>query len=236
MCTCASIKEQSDGLIKKGLLSKPQLIAATLYEQSPSAHRILDVGYAQYPNSALRGDVHGVDIYAEEKPANYTAVHYADFNTCSLPFPDASFDAVTMGCVLAHVANPLGFLVELHRVLKPDGVIVLSSPNPNYYWETMLNIFFHHFKSRVSPSKFKEHFFEFSRYNMRTIADRAGFSVVDEVGVSFHVVKLGWTFQPRRRPGLAYEIIYVLKKSGEPNLYTVCELPTGNVELKTVVK
>ncbi|MEX0933934.1 MAG: class I SAM-dependent methyltransferase [Candidatus Paceibacterota bacterium] len=206
--------------------SKQALIAETLYLCRPNAERILDVGYAQNHNEGLRGEIYGVDIVAEEKPEHYKEVMNVDLNLCKLPFEDNFFDAISMGCVLAHVTNPLGLLIELHRVLKKDGVIVLSSPNPNYYWENVLNIFFHYFKNRVSKSKFLEHFYEFSRYNMRIIADRAGFKVVDEIGVSFHIIKTKLSFQPKRFPGLAYEIIYVLEKDGDPELYTMYE-PKG---------
>lgn len=49
-----------------------------------------------------------------------------------LPFPDAAFDAVTSFETLEHVEERDRFLSELHRVLKPDGVCVLSTPNANY--------------------------------------------------------------------------------------------------------
>ena len=86
-------------------------------------------------------------------------------------------------------------------------------------------VFFNFFKNRVAKSKFEEHYYEFSRYNLRTIAERSGFEVVEERGVSFQLVKLGWLFQPIKYPGIAYEIVYVLKKRGDPQYYTVCELP-----------
>jgi SAM-dependent methyltransferase len=235
MCT-AKAKEANDLLVKKGLLSKPHLLAETLYKHRPDAKIILDVGYAQYPNTHLKGIVYGVDIVTDELPENYFKVDYADFNACKLPYEDETFDAISMGCVLAHVTNPLGLLFELHRVLKKDGMLILSTPNPNYYWEQALNTFFNYFKSRVAKVKFLEHFYEFTRYNMWTIANRAGFSVIDEVGVSFHVVKLGWVFQPKKYPGIAYEIIYALEKTGIPELYTICELPGGNKRVDTVLK
>lgn len=232
---CTACKDQDDKLTRKGLLSKPKLIAKTMYRHRPDAKVILDVGYAQQPNRDLKGTVYGVDIVTDEVPENYFQVDQVDLNTCSLPYKDETFDSVCMGCVLAHVSNPLGLLVELHRVLKKDGVIVLSSPNPNYYWETVLNMFFHYFKNRVSKSKLVEHFFEFSRYNMRTITNRAGFKVIDEEGLSFHVIKIGWSFQPLKYPGIAYEIIYTIEKDGEPEMYTICELPGENRKIPTVI-
>ena len=136
---------------------------------------------------------------------------------------EKTVDAVTMGCTLAHVANPLKVLAEVNRVLKPAGVLIVSSPNPNYYWENALNIFYHHFKHRVVKAKHYEHFFEFSRYNMRTSADRTGFEVVREIGCTFALVKTPFVFDVQRFPGIAYEIVYVLEKMREPESYATFE-------------
>lgn len=49
-----------------------------------------------------------------------------------LPFADAAFDAVTSFETLEHLDERDRFLGELRRVLKPQGVCVLSTPNANY--------------------------------------------------------------------------------------------------------
>lgn len=49
---------------------------------------------------------------------------------CALPFEDASFDAVICSSVLYHewVADVAGAVREMHRVLQPDGVLVINVP------------------------------------------------------------------------------------------------------------
>ena len=230
-----SENEIQDPLTACGLKSKTELIFNSLKKHSPNALKILDVGYAQHPNSFLSGEIYGVDIFTDVHPDNYCQIDTVDLNKCSLPYPSNTFDAITMGCVLAHVTNPLGLLAELNRVLRSDGIIVLSSPNPNYYWEQILNTFFHFFKKKVAKSKFLEHFYEFTRFNMRTIADRAGFEVIDEVGVSFRFIKLNIVIQPEKYPGIAYEIVYTLKKTHEPEMYTICEFADGNRKIPTEI-
>jgi len=47
----------------------------------------------------------------------------------TLPFPDASFDVVTMLAVLEHLAQPRAMVEEIARVLKPGGAVVLTVPS-----------------------------------------------------------------------------------------------------------
>ncbi|MEM9775017.1 MAG: class I SAM-dependent methyltransferase [Chloroflexota bacterium] len=45
--------------------------------------------------------------------------------------PSNSFDVVTMWDVLEHVDDPMETLNEVNRLLKPNGLLVVSLPNPN---------------------------------------------------------------------------------------------------------
>jgi SAM-dependent methyltransferase len=54
----------------------------------------------------------------------------ADFNTDRLsPIADASQDFVIASHVLEHLAEPIGFLAEMHRVLRPGGVALILLPD-----------------------------------------------------------------------------------------------------------
>jgi len=46
-------------------------------------------------------------------------------------FPSDSFDIVTMWDVLEHVHDPLPTLKEVHRILRPGGYFIGSTPNAN---------------------------------------------------------------------------------------------------------
>lgn len=210
------------------LTSREGLIAEEATAHRPA--KILDIAYAHGPNLALVNT--GAELYGLDplgRPAPFKEVHTCDINTDPIPFPDGTFDMVTMGCVLAHTAHPLEVLAKIHKVLAPGGTLILSSPNPHYYWESLLNIFYHPFKDRVSKSKHKEHFFEFTRYTMRTSLERAGFTLEKEIGSSFQLVKTNLRFDVSKHPALAFEIIYVAKKTGTPESFTVIEDEKGKI-------
>lgn len=53
-----------------------------------------------------------------------------------LPFEDNTFDFVFALEIMEHVESPTSMLTECRRVLKPDGALILSVPNP-YCWVEM---------------------------------------------------------------------------------------------------
>jgi SAM-dependent methyltransferase len=54
-----------------------------------------------------------------------------------LPYPDGTFDLVTSMDVVEHIVDPVPWLAEALRVLKPAGRLFLTTPN---YASTSLNI------------------------------------------------------------------------------------------------
>jgi SAM-dependent methyltransferase len=51
---------------------------------------------------------------------------------CHLAFGDATFDVITSFETLEHLELRSQFLAELRRVLTPDGLCIISTPNANY--------------------------------------------------------------------------------------------------------
>jgi SAM-dependent methyltransferase len=100
--------------------------------------RWLDLGCADggYASELLRrgaAEVVGVDA-DEDRVAAARArdLPHASFEVAlaeNLPFPDWRFDGVFMNEVFEHVGNEAAALAEVARVLKPNGVLVLISPN-----------------------------------------------------------------------------------------------------------
>jgi SAM-dependent methyltransferase len=77
--------------------------------------------------------VTGVDVeeprIADAKRRNLPNAQYTKFDGLTLPFEDETFDGTFMNEVFEHVIDERRALAEIHRVLKPGGVLVLISPN-----------------------------------------------------------------------------------------------------------
>jgi SAM-dependent methyltransferase len=53
-----------------------------------------------------------------------------DIERESFPFPDSSFDGAVLSHVIEHVGNADRVLAEIHRTLKPGGLLYVETPGP----------------------------------------------------------------------------------------------------------
>ncbi len=109
---------------------REKLLTRTLLRQHrpPAVVRDVGCGSGSWVRH-LRGlgyRVMGTDIWPEA-PAGLAAEEYASGTAEALPWPEASCDVVTMLDALEHV-DDVPALGECHRVLRPDGILLLSVP------------------------------------------------------------------------------------------------------------
>ncbi len=136
------------GALPYSLLTGGRLWRAHLHEmlppstQDPRWPRLLDVGCgpggcALELAAAGYGQAFGLDRSGSMlRRAGVAArargvggrVALARGDAAALPFPSASFDAVTAHSLLYLVADPAAALREVHRVLRPGGAVALLEP------------------------------------------------------------------------------------------------------------
>jgi ubiquinone/menaquinone biosynthesis C-methylase UbiE len=81
---------------------------------SPGMHVVaIDISPKMLERAAKKADAYSGTIELHE------------MDVCALEFPDAAFDTVLTVCTFCSVPNPVAGLRELHRVLKPDGRLLM---------------------------------------------------------------------------------------------------------------
>ena len=94
--------------------------------------RILDVGCGL--GHLLSGvdplwERHGVEIsaYAAERAQEWGTIWHG--NLASANYPAAHFDVVTLYHVIEHMTDPYAEMLEIDRVLRPSGHLIIGTPD-----------------------------------------------------------------------------------------------------------
>lgn len=86
-------------------------------------------------------------------------------------YPDEYFDVVTLWHVLAHLPNPSETLAEINRILKKDGLLVLTVPNISGFQAKIFKEFWFHLDV-------PRHLYFFELGTLKQILRKNGFKVL----------------------------------------------------------
>ena len=98
-------------------------------------------------------DVYSLDL-------NYSLSKYIE---------DYVYDTITHLEVIEHILNPLTCMKECYRILKPRGVMYLTTPN-DYSFIFKLE--------HLLERKFVDHFHQFNEWELRWLLQEAGFKKI----------------------------------------------------------
>ena len=111
-----------------------QSITKAVWTLLPEASKVLDIGCG---SSQTLSKYKGVGIDINKEKVEFMNSHssndgqrtYFLGDARSLPFEDNSFDAVLCIEVIEHLQIPADIMIEIARVTKPNGKIVLATPD-----------------------------------------------------------------------------------------------------------
>lgn len=134
-------------------------IAASLSAVPPGSGKVLELGCDSHFSLAL-SLFSTYDVVPQNRPVPIAAPEAAltasvefrgrdgskrifdrvpfDAESETFPFPDASFDGVLFCEMIEHLfIDPAAVLAESYRVLKPNGWLLLTTPNLTSYWSIL---------------------------------------------------------------------------------------------------
>lgn len=149
-----------------------------IFRHIPKNSRILDLGcgyngkFLQKIRENISSGV-GVDISVNYNISDSKIKLIAHDLNEKLPFPENEFDVVISLAILEHLLNPELSLEEIHRVLKPGGILLLTTPS--IYSKPILEFF--SFKlGLISEKEIRDHKHYASRDILRRYCENIGFS------------------------------------------------------------
>jgi SAM-dependent methyltransferase len=125
---------------------------------------ILDVGCGQKPYKHLFNYTKYIGIEVEQEGHDHTNEEVDVFyDGKRIPFENNTFDSAITSQVLEHVFEPDAFLRDIHRVLKPEGTLLLTVP---FVWD-----------EHEQPYDFAR----YSSFGLKYLLEKNGFQVVTHI-------------------------------------------------------
>jgi SAM-dependent methyltransferase len=154
-----------------------------LIQAGGTTGKFLDVGCAtgslMWAMRGLGWSVSGVDVnrdatdIAKRNGLDATAATLHDAG-----FADEAFDVANMGDVIEHVPSPREMCAEIHRILRPRGLLAVRTPNAAGGFAA-ITLLAARFGARTwAHSEAPYHLHEFTPRGLRALLDSVGFDIV----------------------------------------------------------
>jgi SAM-dependent methyltransferase len=149
-----------------------------------------------------------------------------------LPFRDNSFDVILCLEVLEHLYDPFCLFVETYRVLKPQGELLITTPNAYGWWNFLRNWMVGSSRTRTRREVYrrylgdKDHKCFYDPLSLMNLLDDAGFET-KVIATKNHAIPfvrrvsslfdlLDWQFYPMNR--LGHYLCLIATKAHQPKL------------------
>jgi SAM-dependent methyltransferase len=194
-------------------------LAKSLDREFSERGRILEVGSGRgrlLGELARRGwDATGTELsthLAEATTRKFGVKVYAVPNLEACGFQAGYFDLILCHHVLEHLLNPLETLVEMHRIIKPSGHVVIAVPNFGGLVSTLT-------RSRWFALDVPRHLSHFTAETLRRAIEQAGFVIFRRSNFSLEQDVIGFSQSLLNLLRLPYNAFYDLIRCPEAQLY-----------------
>jgi len=201
--------EKNNIIMKIILLPFKFLIMGTIIKPNL---KLLDIGCGSgqflYEMKKLGLDVYGVEPGDfNKKEANKHKLPIINKDLLSAKYKKESIDLITMNNVLEHINNPNEILVEINKILKKNGILILDIPNTNSLAKWI-------FGKNWLALDIPRHLFNYSINNIEILLEKHGFIITkirNNSRPSQFVVSLYFLFNKKLTgiPNRILEVIFV---------------------------
>ncbi len=138
-------------------------------------------------------EYYGVDILPPGEVPPGILYSQVDLDKNALPYPDGSFEAVLLTHVIEHLRDPFSLGKEIHRVMRPGGLIYVETPN----WTSMLVPSFRFKAHQHNPFNFFDdpsHIRPYTKQSLFEFLDGACGLRVEKVSTVRNWPRIPWDF------------------------------------------
>lgn len=128
----------------------------------------------------------GVDriFWLKETIKDKITFRQEDFMKANLSYENCSFDIIFSFDVIEHLLQPKIMLNEIYRLLKKDGIFIISTPNRNRLISFFLILFrlrkfpYYPDKNTINPEPYSAHITEYTISELENLLKQTGFRVI----------------------------------------------------------
>jgi SAM-dependent methyltransferase len=156
---------------------------------------ILDMGcgdgvYTKYLEEIPNTEIIACDynVYRLEKAKKNTqgTIFVAGDVLCQF-FKEKTFDIVLLNHIIEHIPDDSKVLAQIHKILKPSGILIIAVPNEGAFLYRMRNKF-------LQPNMKTDHVHFYTIGKMRSLIKNAGFDIAEmtSLGFEFPYTGIDW--------------------------------------------
>lgn len=170
----------------------------------------------------------GVDI--GKQFLSFCQSRYRDAIFCGadaqyLPFSDNCFDAIVCSEVIEHLNNPEESLKEFERILRPNGELVITTPNISVRWAFLEAVW-----TRIRRKMLETNHKCFTKKRLRFLLDSTGFSISCNASFMFGCLLI---VKARKKNAIEGSIRSAKKSEDYLELFTAEESQESAKEIST---